>query len=287
MKRERIEGLLARFESIARREHDVEHWFARDLQPLLEYSEWRNFEVVVDKAKSSCANAGQAVADHFVDVNKMVDVGSGAQREVEDVALTRYACYLIAQNGDPRKDAIAFAQSYFAVQTRRHELIELRVAEAERLRARARLATSEKGLSELIFDRVGDHESFARIRSSGDHALFGGHSTKAMKDRLGVPESRPIADFLPTITIKAKDFANEITVHNTKERDLSTEHAIAREHVENNKEVRRALARRDIRPEELPPAEDVKKVARRLKAEERKLPRRSPRAKGRGKRRAP
>jgi DNA-damage-inducible protein D len=201
----------------------------------------------------------------------MVPLGSGAQREVEDVLLTRYACYLIAQNGDPRKPEIAFAQTYFALQTRKQELIEARLAEHERLRARSQLVASEKELSTVIFERLGEGQSFGRIRSAGDTALFGGRSTAEMKTQLGVPSSRPLADFLPTITIKAKDLANEMTTFQVRQRDLRTEGGIAHEHVANNREVRNALGARGIRPEELPAEEDAKKLERRLKADERKL----------------
>jgi DNA-damage-inducible protein D len=202
----------------------------------------------------------------------MVELGSGATREIEDIALTRYACYLIAQNGDPSKEAIAFAQTYFAVQTRKQELIEQRLAEVERLSARKKLSTSEKELSGIIYERVGDQMSFARIRSKGDVALFGGHSTQMMKTKLGVPDNRPLADFLPTITIKAKDFANEITNFNIKRDELRTEVSIADEHVKNNKDVRDLLIQRGIRPEALPPAEDIKKIERRVASEAKKLP---------------
>jgi len=273
MKTDKIASLFAEFESIVRREQGVEFWYARELQHLLQYAEWRNFLVALDKAKESCAQAGQRAADHFRDVTKMVVLGSGSERAIEDVALTRYACYLLAQNGDPRKEAIAFAQTYFAVQTRRQEILEARLIEQERVQARRRLVESEKELSSVIFERLGDGQSFARIRSKGDRALFGGLSTQQMKSRLGVPDQRPLADFLPTVTIKAKDFANEITAHNTKERDLSTEPAITREHVANNSEVRKVLGVRGIRPEKLPAAEDVKKVERRLAAEARVLTR--------------
>lgn len=216
MRSDKIAALLAQFEALVRTEQGVEFWFARELQLLLGYSEWRNFLIAIAKAKESCRTSGQNEADHFREVTKMVALGSGAERAVQDVAMDRYACYLLAQNGDPRKEAIAFAQTYFAVQTRRQELIETRLIDADRVPARARLKESEKELSTVIYERVGDEMSFARIRSKGDRALFGGLSTQQMKDRLGIPDSRPLADFLPTVTIKAKDFANELTVHNTR-----------------------------------------------------------------------
>jgi hypothetical protein len=271
MKREVITKLHGDFELAA--QHDgIEFWRARDLQNLLGYSQWKNFLKVIEKAKQACQNAGQDVDDHFAESGKMVDIGSGSQREVEDVALTRYACYLVAQNGDPSKDQIAFAQTYFAVQTRKQELIEQRLADIERLHAREKLTTSEKQLSGIIFERLGDGQSFARIRSKGDQALFGGLTTQDMKGKLDVPQSRPLADFLPTITIKAKDFANEITNFNIKRDTLESEDAISLEHVKNNRDVRNLLGQRNIRPESLPAAEDVKKLERRLKSEEKKLP---------------
>jgi len=240
---------------------------------LLGYAQWRRFEEVVERAKIACANAGQPVDDHFADVGKMVEIGSGTQREVNDLALTRYACYLIAQNGDPRKDAIAFAMTYFAVQTRKQELIETRIAEWERLQAREKLTLSQKEFSGVLYERGIDSQGFGRILSKGDAALFGGLSTQNMKDRLAVPDGRPLADFLPTITIKAKDFANEITNTQVKQQDLRGEAGITQEHVKNNKDVRKLLTDRDIVPEKLPAAEDVRKLERRLKAEQKKFPR--------------
>lgn len=272
MKKDHIAALLVQFEALVRIEQGVEFWFARDLQPLLGYDRWENFAKLIDRTKTSCVGAGQTVADHFREVTKRIKLGSGAERVVEDVALTRYACYLLAQNGDPRKQAIAFAQTYFAVQTRRLEQIESRVLEAERVKARARLVQSEKELSAVIFERVGDERSFARIRSKGDTALFGGLTTQQMKERLEVPEGRALADFLPTVTIKAKDFANEMTVHNTEERNLATEKAITVEHVDNNQQVREAMRVRGIVPEQLPAAEDLQKVQRRLASAAKKLP---------------
>jgi DNA-damage-inducible protein D len=218
MHRDLITKLFRSFEKIAHRDGDIEFWLARELQELLGYSKWSNFEQVVDKAREACKNAGHAPADHLADVGKMVDLGSGAQRRIEDVALTRYAAYLIAQNGDPKKEAIAFAQS------------------------------------------------------KGDAALFGGWTTRDMKKRLGVPEARALADFLPTITIKAKDLANEMTSHNVKAKDLRSERAITSDHVDNNRELRQAMGRRGIKPEELPADEDVRKLERRLQAEQKKLP---------------
>lgn len=266
--------LRTSFEALVQTHPDTgtEFWCARDLQMLLGYSQWRSFEAVIKRAITSCETAGYTAGDHFARISKMVDVGSGARRPVDDIALTRYACYLIAQNGDPSKDPIAFAQTYFAVQTRKQEIIEKRLAEAERVSARKKLTRSEKELSGIIFERLRDNESFGRIRSKGDMALFGGKTTRDMKQRLGVPDGRPLADFLPTITIKAKDFANEITNFNIKERGLRTESGITEEHVTNNKDVRTLLDERGIVPEKLPPAEDVKKVERRLRSEQKILP---------------
>lgn len=274
MKKESITRLHADFERLVNTvpDSDVEFWYARDLQEQLGYKLWQNFVKVIEKAKTACQNSEARVEDHFIDVNKMVSLGSGAQREIHDVMLTRYACYLIAQNGDPAKEAIAFAQTYFAVQTRKQEIIESRLAQVERLQARHKLTTSEKELSALIFERVGDGQSFGRIRSKGDQALFGGNTTQDMKLKLGVPDNRPLADFLPTLTIKAKDFANEITVFKTKNDDLGTEPEITKEHVKNNQDVRSLLLKRGIKPEELPADEDMKKVERRLESEKKKLP---------------
>jgi DNA-damage-inducible protein D len=273
MKKEIITRLHSAFEDYANIsiESGLEFWYARDLQQLLGYREWRNFEKVILRAKTACGTAGHEVSDHFVSVNKMVDIGSGSQREVGDIALTRYACYLIAQNGDPRKTEIAFAQTYFAIQTRRQELIEKRLAEIERLQARRKLTNSEKELSKIIYERIQDERSFAFIRSRGDEALFGGVTTRQMKEHMGIPLNRPLADFLPTITIKAKDFANEITNFKILRDDLLTEKDITEVHVDNNIGVREILIERAIRPEDLPPAEDTKKVERRLKSEEKKL----------------
>jgi len=240
---------------------------------VLGYAQWRNFQGVIEKAVTACKTAGYEPGDHFAEVSKKVELGSGAVREIDDIALTRYACYLIAQNGDPAKDPIAFAQTYFAVQTRKQEIIEQRLGEMERLSARKKLTSSEKELSGIIFERLGEGQGFGRIRSKGDRALFGGSTTDDMKSRLGVPKSRALADFLPTITIKAKDFANEITNFSIKRDDLRSEPTITGEHVKNNQDVRKLLTDRAIRPEALPPAEDIKKVERRMVSEERKLPR--------------
>ncbi|AEM48296.1 DNA-damage-inducible protein D [Acidithiobacillus ferrivorans SS3] len=270
MKSEQVHALTTHFEAHAQRtESGVEFWLARDLQHLLGYSKWDNFLNVVTKAKTACEVSGHAVADHFADVGKMVDLGSGSQREVDDLMLTRFACYLIAQNGDPKKHEIAFAQTYFAVQTRRAELIEQRLLDAERVTARKKLILTEKELSHVIFEQTGGNQDFALIRSKGDHALFG-KSTQAMKAQWQIPDNRPLADFAPTIILKAKDFAAEITIFNAREHQLNSERAISSEHITNNEAVRKTLLERGIRPEVLPPAEDVKKVERSLSAEEKK-----------------
>jgi DNA-damage-inducible protein D len=270
LEKEIIVKLTQSFEEAVHVEDGVEYWMARDLQNLFEYADWDNFSNVIEKAKIACRNSKHEKDNHFRDVTKMVSLGSGSQREIPDCKLSRYACYLVAQNGDPRKESIAFAQSYFALQTRKQELVEKHIANVERLQMRHKLTQTEKALSSTLYQHGVDDQGFGRIRSKGDQALFGGKPTSAMKEKLGVPATRALADFLPTITIKAKDFAGEITQFNVKKENLHGENQITEEHIKNNEGVRQVLIQSNIYPEELPPEEDVKKLEKRIKSEDEK-----------------
>ncbi len=265
--------LKEKFDSIINTEEKdkIEFWYARDLQIQLGYKRWENFIETIKKAIKSCENAGIEVDNHFREVTKMVQIGSGARRNLQDYMLTRYACYLIAQNGDSKKEEIAFAQTYFAVQTRKQEIIEDRIKLMNRLEAREKLKESEKQLSKNIYERGVDDLGFARIRSKGDSALFGGLNTMQMKAKYGVKENRPLADFLPTLTIAAKNLATEMTNYNVTEKDMYGEESITDEHVDNNLSVRNMLNKRGIKPENLKPAEDLKKLERRVKSESKKI----------------
>jgi DNA-damage-inducible protein D len=269
MKAEEIQKLFIQFESISITIEGVECWSARELQHLLGYSKWENFEKVIIKAKAACKQAGEEITDHFPDVRKTIAMPKNAEKEILDIALTRYACYLIAQNGDSKKTEIAFAQNYFAVQTRRAEVIEQRMLEFERVRAREKLSQTEKQLSSILYERGVDHNGFAMIRSKGDQALFN-LSTYQLKQKMGIPDNRPVADFLPTISIKAKDLAAEMTSLNVQNKNMKGYNSIEKEHVDNSSAVRKMLVERNISPENLPIADDVKKVQRKLDSESKK-----------------
>jgi DNA-damage-inducible protein D len=272
MTKNTIQSLTANFElCVNKADADVEFWLARDLQHLLGYTKWDNFKNVLFKAQTACEVSGHEIEHHFADIGKTIEMPKGATKEIDDVMLTRFACYLIAQNGDPKKEQIAFAQTYFAIQTRKAELIEERILESERVQARQKLIQTEKELSKVIFEQTsGNNNDFATIRSNGDQALFN-HTTAQMKAKYNISINKPLADFMPTILLKAKDFATEITIHNARENMMHTQNHISQEHITNNEAVRSTLISRGITPENLPPEIDIKKVERKINSDKKKV----------------
>lgn len=269
MKLEVINRYVEDFNQFIYETQGLEFWFARDLSSLLGYTKWNNFLNVIEKAKIACAKSGVIVNDNFSETFRLINMPNGGEKIVEDMFLTRYACYLVAQNGDSSKESVAFAMSYFAIQTRKQELLEKRISELERLQIREKLSGSEKIFSGLIYERGIDSQGFAIIKSKGDKALFGGYNTNEMKKRLKIPNNRSLADFLPSITIKAKDFANEITIFNVKKDGVVKNiHGISQDHEQNNRDVRNLLLQKGIAPESLPVEEDVKKLQRKFKSDE-------------------
>lgn len=271
MEENKLINLKSKFDEIVHiTEDNIEYWLARELQTLLGYTRWENFENAINKAKNACQNSNSTIDDHFRDITKIVEAGV-SKKPVHDYMLTRYACYLIAQNGDSGKEEIAFAQSYFAIQTRKQELIEEHMKYLQRVEARDKLKLSEKRLSQNIYERGVDDKGFGRIRSKGDQALFGGKTTKDMKKIYGISDTRPLADFLPAVTIAAKNLATEMTNYNVEQKDLHGESPITDEHIQNNTSVREMLSQRGIKPENLPASEDMKKLERKIKKSEKNI----------------
>jgi DNA-damage-inducible protein D len=252
--------LLAKTLDDIRHQNGVEFWYARELYPILGYSRWENFETALNRSKDACKTTGGSVEDHFREVTKMVNIGSDAQRETQDIKLTRYACYLVTLNGDPRKEEIAFAQAYFVTQTRKIEILQKHMGELERIDAREKLKITEKEFSNMGFSRGVDSKGIAEIRAKGDEALFGGKTTDEMKHRLGVSSKKPLADYLPNVTLKAKDLAAAITIEKTRQNNLYGKSEIREEHINSNTNVRGALTKTGIYPESLPASEDIKKI---------------------------
>jgi DNA-damage-inducible protein D len=271
MENKELQTLYKTFDDIKHTENGVEFWFARELYPLLGYTRWDNFDTTIQRAKEACKNAKSLVEDHFLHVQKMAKIGLDIEKSIDDMKLTRYACYLTALNGDPRKKEVAFAQAYFVTQTRKMEVLEQRMAELERINSREKLKITEKDFSTLAMSRGVDGRGLGEIRSFGDQALFGGKSTDTMKKRLGIDSSKPLADFLPDITLKAKDLATAMTSENTRRKNLQGKNSILTEHVNNNIGVRGVLVKTGIYPENLPPAEDINKVESKYKKDTKKL----------------
>ncbi len=267
-----IQKNLESIKRVSNDDHPMEFWSARDLMPMLGYTKWQKFTEVIERAKAACKLSGQNIDDHVTGAGKMIATGKGATRKIEDFFLTRYAFYLIAQNGDPRKPEIALAQTYFATQTRKQELLEQRDMESKRLDARAKLRETESKIESTVYERgIKYPVEFATFKNKHIEALYGGISASQLKKIRKIPPKRSLADFDSHVELKAKDFALAMTDHNIKEKDIRGKEAMNTEVVKNSRETRQALLNRGIKPEHIKPEEDLKLVESRKNKEAKRI----------------